>query len=305
MDTLRRESAIYSLETEHNYTYKKAVNDASFALVIEDLSLLNSRKRLHDMARDKVHNDGYPYKKKVSRTRQTPVNKPKRQCLTKTLRAERISQLKEDINEINLQIQYTEVQRDKMAKLNNFDKAIACSERLADLRKEKRAKRTELETLNKKANRSKREEKNRVSKAVKTALVGDDDRKQVSASSCGSVVEILDDKTSDQGPLSSVTPEETQEAVATVETEESQEPIVSVNTGDEAPPSNITQGCQEVDADDQATIVTIHVDEDEQASVSSVNEVQDVAPSSDKEEELPEDLVTLHRITGLKKMDFQ
>lgn len=50
-------------------TYQSAMNKASLKLYLEDPTLINDRGRLIEQARQQVHDDGYQYKKKNSRSK--------------------------------------------------------------------------------------------------------------------------------------------------------------------------------------------------------------------------------------------
>ena len=48
--------------------YQEAINEASYSLCKNDGSLLMNKGKLLQLAREKVHNDGYNYAKRVSRS---------------------------------------------------------------------------------------------------------------------------------------------------------------------------------------------------------------------------------------------
>ena len=49
--------------------YEKHINAASLQLCQENASLLGNRKKLFDIAKQKIDADGYTYKKKTSRSK--------------------------------------------------------------------------------------------------------------------------------------------------------------------------------------------------------------------------------------------
>lgn len=57
--TLEKESAIYKCDNLTNYM--KSVNEESLALVKEDAGLLQSKGKLFDLAKKRVHEKGYQY----------------------------------------------------------------------------------------------------------------------------------------------------------------------------------------------------------------------------------------------------
>ena len=69
-EELKQQSRIYGKENPVSLTpYENAINQASYGLVLDDGSLINNRGKLLEAARRKVHEDGYRYKKKTSRSK--------------------------------------------------------------------------------------------------------------------------------------------------------------------------------------------------------------------------------------------
>lgn len=64
---LKEKSAIY--KCANLTSYMKSVNEESLALVKEDVSLLQSKGKLFDLAKKRVHEKGYAYVKQSSRSK--------------------------------------------------------------------------------------------------------------------------------------------------------------------------------------------------------------------------------------------
>ena len=91
---IRKESQIYQLKSDDKlYEYHKAINEAAFAVAMDDPSLLCSKAELQRHARLKLHKEGFPYKKKESRSKQFVTasrEQPRRENSSQSIRQKRV-----------------------------------------------------------------------------------------------------------------------------------------------------------------------------------------------------------------------
>ncbi len=67
---LQKESKIFGKDVDRTLSkYEEKVNAASLFLCQENISLLKNRKKLFELAKQKVDVDGYAYKRKKSRSK--------------------------------------------------------------------------------------------------------------------------------------------------------------------------------------------------------------------------------------------
>lgn len=130
------------------FEYHSAVNDAAKQLCLSRPSLLADRKELFQKARNMVHEKGYNYKKKKSRSSlYEEKTKEKKQVVTNEIRSKRIAELSEDISEVEIEMRLQMQQREKLKNINELTKAISCTEKLSELRGKKRKMQEELTVL--------------------------------------------------------------------------------------------------------------------------------------------------------------
>ena len=160
-DELLEKSRIYQKGNAGTLTnYQQHMNNAAYELCLENPSLVNNKGRLMDLARAKVDEEGYPYKKKRSRSKAFGAvkdqGKRKHIKLSAEFRKKRIEDLSEDINSINSTMALLEKERYKQHNMNKYAQAANVEEQIASKRKEKRALEEELTKLQEKETRSKR-----------------------------------------------------------------------------------------------------------------------------------------------------
>ena len=135
------------------YDYHNSVNEASQQLCLENPVLLSDRKDLFARSRKLVHEKGYVYKKKKSRTYDEKANEDRDDTVSKKarlsgdLRSKKIKELNEDLSEIDIEVRLVNQQREKYKNVNDLTRAIASTERLGDLRVKKRKLQDELTVL--------------------------------------------------------------------------------------------------------------------------------------------------------------
>jgi hypothetical protein len=118
---------------------------------------LQERGKLLSLAREKVHADGYQYKKKKSRSKSfgsgnlaeySQVTKKPR--LTQELRDKRMAEIKEDLAELDTRLMYLERSREKFVAVQQYERASEKSKELSSsIRSEKRELMSELSQMQK------------------------------------------------------------------------------------------------------------------------------------------------------------
>ena len=141
---------------------------------MQDPSLLCDKTELQKQARLKLHEEGFNYKKKSSRSKAFGPSRdaPVRQHISQELRHKRVSQLQEDLKEVDLQLSFALKQREKCANVNNYSKALDVSKEMDDLRSKKGKYQEELTLLQRKEAASKRVKKCNETKAAKASEEG-------------------------------------------------------------------------------------------------------------------------------------
>ena len=151
IEKIKEQSVIYKKSADLCSPYEKAINDASLQLCLDNPLLLQERGKLLSMAREKVHAQGYQYRKKKSRSKlfgsktETPqvAKKPR---LTQELRDKRITEINEDLAELDKRLTYLEKSRDKFVAVQQYERA---AEKSSSLRAEKRVLQSEMSQMQK------------------------------------------------------------------------------------------------------------------------------------------------------------
>ena len=154
VEKIKEQSVIYKKSADLCSPYEKAINDASLQLCLDNPLLLQERGKLLSLAREKVHAQGYQYRKKKSRSKlfgsktETPqvAKKPR---LTQELRDKRITEINEDLAELNTRLTYLEKSRDKFVAVQQYERAAEKSKELSSLRAEKRVLQSEMSQMQK------------------------------------------------------------------------------------------------------------------------------------------------------------
>ena len=159
---VREKSTIYA---KNPNDYQKAINDASFYLCFNNPSLLFENKgALLEMARKKVHEDGYCYKK--GQTRSKALNpslleegdqqqpQPKRQKINAYERQRRIKELNDEISGLNRHIQIKEQRLEQATASRNFKACDEVASEISELKSQRRELNTELAGLQQKSKKA-------------------------------------------------------------------------------------------------------------------------------------------------------
>ena len=137
------------------YDYRKALNDAAFQIALADPTLLANKGELQNKAKERLQADGYQFKKKRSRSSQQET----RVKTTATLRAKRIKEVQEDLEEVSTELKLLQRSRERARNVNCDEKARVYTQEMEPLRKKKRMLEDELEVLPKKEGKSLQQKK--------------------------------------------------------------------------------------------------------------------------------------------------
>lgn len=119
VDQVRLDSKIYpNIEPGcFLYNYHKSLNDAAFEFALANPILLNNKGELQLKAKMKVEADGYQFAKKRSRS-----NAGQKRCKeTPNVRQKKITEIQEDLDELNVELQLLQRSRDKARNVNCND----------------------------------------------------------------------------------------------------------------------------------------------------------------------------------------
>ncbi|CAB4019220.1 Hypothetical predicted protein [Paramuricea clavata] len=141
-EKIKRESQIYMLNPDDKLLdYHRAINENAFAVAREKPHLLASKIELQKLERQRLHESGFAYKRRESRSKyfgkMSTVEKPKREKLGEEMRQQQLSHVQEELKEVYLQLSYASRQRERCANVNNFTKAIEMSKEMEELRQKK------------------------------------------------------------------------------------------------------------------------------------------------------------------------
>jgi hypothetical protein len=156
VEKIKRESQIYLLNPDDKLLeYHRAINENAFVIAKENPHLIASKKELQKRARKRLHESGFAYKKKESRSKDfgrksTVEKRPTREKLVEEMRVERLSNVEEELKEVDLQLSYASRQRERCANVKEFKKAIEMSKEMEELRQKKRKYQAEKTLLLKK-----------------------------------------------------------------------------------------------------------------------------------------------------------
>ena len=149
-------SRIYGNSGKPLTKYQETVNMASYQLCKNDGSLLMNRGKLLSLAREKVHNDGYNYSKKSSRSQifGRQENKEKRQYVGQEVREARMIELTENISSQEEAIKFLQQQKTKYSNTEKFLEAAEITKSIQEENTKKRKLELELQKLKSKEARS-------------------------------------------------------------------------------------------------------------------------------------------------------
>ena len=150
---LEKESKIFGKDSNKPLTnYQMEINKAALALCKEDASRLKNRKELFDMAKLKIDQEGFQYKKRSSRSKifgqDNQQNKEtKRVKMSCEVREHRIEEVQSDIATDNETVMLLEKEKQKCAGMSKFGRAAEINEQISCHRKKMRDKQQILAKL--------------------------------------------------------------------------------------------------------------------------------------------------------------
>lgn len=165
---IEKKSQIYDISKiavgHKMFNYYNELNKASLKLALDNPALLNDKNKLTNLARKLVHDSGYTYKKKSSRSKQFgDSGGMKRQYLSESLKVRRLQEIREDIDDTDTQLSLLTRQREKHITVKQFGHAASVTEQMSLLRGKKRRLEEELTLLQaKKKKCDKQNTKNKV-----------------------------------------------------------------------------------------------------------------------------------------------
>ena len=159
LDSIHNRAKIYTSSDDKLTEYQKQVNQASIDLCAKNPALLMGKKGdLMKMAQEKVHSDGYNYKKGKSRSKRTSSSSmpdsTKRTKIDTQEREARISDILEQISDIDKRIAFKQRRIETATVTRNFKTCDELSEEISELKSQRRELNCELGPLQKKAKKS-------------------------------------------------------------------------------------------------------------------------------------------------------
>ena len=145
------------------------MNKAAMNLCMDNQDLLRNKNKLTKLARKAIHESGYQYKKKASRSKQFGQgDEKKRQYVSDAIKTQRLQEINEDLGDTNTQISLLTRQREKHVNVKQFGLAANVTEQISQLRGKKRKLEQELTLLQQKRKECQRQ-KTRVCTAKETS----------------------------------------------------------------------------------------------------------------------------------------
>ena len=137
------------------------VNKAAEELCLQNPELLSDRVKLLELSKERVHEEGYQYRKGASRSKRLQCDTkqkgttPKRPKISEDVRLRRISQLEEDIKDATDQIKIKEKRRSLASTAHQYKDCDRLTSQISSLRQKLRENQSELIQIQKKQRKSK------------------------------------------------------------------------------------------------------------------------------------------------------
>lgn len=146
---------IFTKETARPLTdFEKRVNEESVKLATNNPSLLITRKQLMDLAKDKVYESGFMFKKGKSRAKrfvgecsETKI-RPK---MDSEMRKSRLLEVSEDLKQVNQQILFKEKRRDQAETIRDYKLCDTLTQEIGELKLKRRSLKSEQKVLDRKS----------------------------------------------------------------------------------------------------------------------------------------------------------
>lgn len=143
--------------------HQQKMNSASQSIALANPSLLNDRRKLMELARSKVDDDGYLYKHGKSRSKHlrsesdTSTSSDPKVKRTRTSEAERLQRIvyaEETMSDISKQIGFKEKRREQLTNIHNYGECEKVSEEISSLKRKRFELQAELTKLKRKQQQS-------------------------------------------------------------------------------------------------------------------------------------------------------
>ena len=150
---IQEKSKIYDtskIDPHHKmFSYYTELNRAALKLALDDPSIVNDKQNLCNLARQMLHNSGYNYKKKTTRSKQfgESAGAQKREYISDSLKVKRLQEIQEDLTDTDTQMGLLTRQREKHVNVKQFGQAATLTEQILQLREKKRKLQEELTML--------------------------------------------------------------------------------------------------------------------------------------------------------------
>lgn len=156
---IKDRAIIYHRQEKRPLTqYHHHMNTAAQDICLKDPSILARRGDLLQAAQNVVIQGGYQFKKGHSRSKKVVragESLPKKQKIDKALRAQRIQELNEDINDCNSRITFKEKRCDAASAVQNYKTCDNLTEEIVHLKARRRQLQAELNIYERKERKSK------------------------------------------------------------------------------------------------------------------------------------------------------
>lgn len=157
--------------------YQVRMNEVAQELCLTNPNLLSDRNLLLQKAQERVHDQGYVYKKGKSRSKrlnspdQVSIDAtPKRKKICQEFRLQRIAELKDVVKDLSDQITYKEKRRESASNVHNYKECDMLTEQMSALKAECREHERELVDLQRKQRKSHNYYQKRREKASSTPV---------------------------------------------------------------------------------------------------------------------------------------
>lgn len=137
---IQEKSKIYDtskIDPDHKmFNYYTELNKAALKLALDDPGMVSDKQKLCDLARQMLHNSGYNYKKKTSRSKQfgESAGAQKREYLIDSLKVKRLQEVQEDLTDTDTQMGLLTRQHEKHINVKQFGQAATLTEQISLLR---------------------------------------------------------------------------------------------------------------------------------------------------------------------------
>ena len=150
---LRSKSHFYgSHSSKPLILYQQSINSASEELAVGNPKLLDDRQKLLKLARARVNDDGYNYKKGKSRSKQlsefgTVVTQVKRTTIPAFVRNQRMLHLEDSLKDIDKQIRFKELRREQATNSRQYQLCDEITHDITVLKTQRYQEKMELKSI--------------------------------------------------------------------------------------------------------------------------------------------------------------